>query len=60
MPDEWKTTVIVSIFKAKGDVMSSGSYRGVRLLEHAMKIVEKVLKRRIQTLATGFPHNFQT
>ena len=27
MPDEWKTSVIVPIFKGKGDVMSCGSYR---------------------------------
>ena len=50
MPDEWKTSVIVLIFKGKGDVMSCGSYRGVKLLEHAMKIVERVLERRIRTL----------
>ena len=50
MPDEWKTSVIVPIFKGKGDVMSCGSYRGVKLLEHAIKIVEWVLERRIQTL----------
>ena len=25
MPDEWKTSVIVPIFKGKGDVMSCGS-----------------------------------
>ena len=50
MPDEWKTSVIVPIFKGKGDVMSSGSYREVKLLEHAMKIVERVLERRIRTL----------
>ena len=30
--------------------MSCGSYRGMKLLEHAMKIVETVLERRIQTL----------
>ena len=50
MPDEWKTSVIVPIFKGKGDVMSCGSYKGVKLLEHAMKIVERVLERQIQTL----------
>ena len=50
MPDEWKTSVIVPIFKGKGDVMSWGLYRGVKLLEHAMKIVERVLERRIRTL----------
>ena len=50
MPDKWKTIVIVPIFKGKGDVMSCGSYRGVKMLEHAMKIVERVLERRIRTL----------
>ena len=50
MPDEWKTSVIVPIFKGKGDIMSCGSYRGVKLLEHAMKIVERVLERQIRTL----------
>ena len=50
MPGEWKTSVIVPIFKGKGDVISCGSYRGVKLLEHAMKIVERVLERRIRRL----------
>ena len=50
MPDDWKTSVIVPIFKGKGDVMSCGPYRGAKLLEHAMKIVERVLERRIRTL----------
>ena len=52
MPDEWKTSVIVPIFKGKGDEMSCGSYRGVKLLEHAMEIFERVLERRIRTLIT--------
>ena len=50
MPDEWKTSVIVHIFKGKSDVMSCGSHRGVKLPEHAIKIVERVLERRIRTL----------
>ena len=50
MPDERKTSVIVPIFKGKGDVMSCGSYTGVKLLEHATKIVERMLERRIRTL----------
>ena len=47
MPDKWKTSVIVPIFKRKSDVMSCGSCRGVKLSEHAMKIVERVSERRI-------------
>ena len=45
MPDEWKTSAIVPIFKRKGDVMSCGSYRGVKLLD-----LERVVERRLRTL----------
>ena len=50
MHDEWKTSVIVPIFKGRSDVMSCGSYRGVKLLKHAMKMVERVLDWRIRAL----------
>ena len=30
--------------------MNCGSYRGVKLLEHGMKIIERVLERRMQAL----------
>ena len=50
MPFEWKASVIVPIFIGKSDVMCCGSYKEVKLLEHAVKIVEKVLERQIQTL----------
>ena len=50
MPEEWKTSVVVSIFKEKGDVINCGAYRGVKLLEHAIKIVERVLENRIREL----------
>ena len=50
MPEEWKTSFVVSTFKGKGDVMDCGAYRGVKLLEHAMKIAERVLEKRIREL----------
>ena len=45
MPEDWATSVAIPIFKGKGDIMNCGIYRGVKLLEHAMKIVEKVLEK---------------
>ena len=41
---------MVPIFKGKGDVMICGSYIGVKLLEHDMNIIERVLERRIRAL----------
>ena len=50
MQDEWQTSVLVPIFK--GDVRNCNVYRGVKLLEHMVKIIERVLKRRIQELVS--------
>ena len=50
IPTEWKTSILVPIFKGKGDVMNCSSYRGIKLLEHAMKIVERVLEKRIRRI----------
>ena len=41
MPDDWVLSVVVPIFKGKGDAMNCMAYRGVKLLEHSVKIVEK-------------------
>ena len=50
MPDEWPASVLVPIFKGKIDGRNSNTYRGVKLLEHTMKIVERVLDLRIREL----------
>ena len=34
--------------------MDCGAYRGIKLLEHAMKIVERVLEKRIRELVKEF------
>jgi hypothetical protein len=47
MPDEWRCSVLVPLYKRKGDVRDCGAYRGVKLLEHAMKIVERVFLMRL-------------
>ena len=45
-----KTSVMVPIYKGKGDVKNFSAYRGVKLLEHEMKIIERVLEKRIKEL----------
>ena len=34
---------LVPILQEKGDPLSSNSYRGIKLLEHAFKLFEKIL-----------------
>jgi len=48
IPEDWKSSVMLLIYKGKGDPMECGSYRGIKLLEHAMKVVERGFERRIR------------
>ena len=41
---------MVPIYKGKGDVMNCKAYKGVKLVEHGMKIVERVLKKKMKAL----------
>ena len=52
IPDDWKHSVLVPLYKGKGDVRDCGAYRGVKLLEHGMKVVERVLERRLRNVVT--------
>ena len=47
VPD-WCKSWIVSVYKGKGDAMECGSYRGIKLLEHAMKVFERVVEARVR------------
>ena len=47
VPEEWRTGLIVPIWK-KGDVQDPGKYRGITLLNHIMKPLERILDVRIR------------
>jgi hypothetical protein len=40
MPEEWSRSILVSIFKNKGDVQSCTNYHGIKLMNHTMKLWE--------------------
>ncbi|KAK3571395.1 hypothetical protein QTP86_010707 [Hemibagrus guttatus] len=48
MPEEWRRSVLVPIFKNKGDVQSCSNYRGIKLMSHTMKIWERVVEARLR------------
>ena len=47
MPLDWVDSYTIPIYKGKGDALSCSKYRGVRLLEHGMKLWEKDTGREI-------------
>ena len=55
IPEDWKSSLVLPIYKGKGDPMECGSYRGIKLLEHAMKVVERIFEQiKIDDMKFGF------
>ncbi|KAK3515449.1 hypothetical protein QTP70_021407 [Hemibagrus guttatus] len=48
MPEEWRRSVLVPIFKNKGDVQSCSNYRGIKLMSHTVKLWERVVEARLR------------
>ena len=41
---------MVNVYKGKGDALTCGSYRGIKLLEHAMKVLERVIEGKLRKI----------
>ena len=48
IPQDCKSRVVLPIYKGRGNPMECGSYRGIKMLEHAMKVEERIFKHRIR------------
>ena len=49
MPEEWRDSVLIPIFKNKGDVQSCSNYRGIKLISHTMKLWERIVEKRLRS-----------
>ena len=48
IPEEWRKSFIVPIFKDKGDIQDCNNYRGIKLMSHTMKIWERIIDQRLR------------
>jgi hypothetical protein len=48
IPTDWRKSWMVCVYKGKGDALECGSYRGIKLLDHVMKVFERVLEERLR------------
>ena len=50
MPEEWRRSILIPIFKNKGDTQNCSNYRGIKLICHSLKIWERVVEARLRML----------
>ena len=44
IPTDWQESFIVNLYKVKGDALNRGNYRGLKLIEQVMKVLERVVE----------------
>ena len=48
IPDDWRKSILVPVYKGKGDPLVCGAYRAIKLLEQPMNVLERVLENRVR------------
>ncbi|VDP15935.1 unnamed protein product [Heligmosomoides polygyrus] len=48
IPDDWRDSIIVPIFKQKGDASECSNYRGIKLISHTIKVYERLVDSRLR------------
>ena len=51
-------SILVPIYKNKGDVQQCNNYRGIKLMSHTMKLWERVIEHRLKGVTTMSEHQF--
>ena len=58
MPEEWERSVLIPIYKNKGDAQCSGNYREIKLMSHTIKIWERIIKVRLMDSVEISKHQY--
>ena len=48
MSEEWRRSVLIPIYKNKGDAQCCGNYRETKLMSHTIKIWERIIEARLR------------
>ena len=58
MPEAWRWSTMIPLYKNKGDIQSCNNYRGIKLLSHSMKIWERVVEVRLRRIVSISENQF--
>ena len=50
VPAEWELSTIVNCYKGKGDALERGNYRGLKLTDQVLKVMERVVEQLIRRI----------
>ena len=60
MPNDWRKSRMVHIFKVKGGVLECKNYRGIKLMSHTMKLWERMIEATLREITKLQKNNFDS
>ena len=51
-PKDWEVSYIINLYKGKGDALERGNYRGLKLTDQVMKVLERVMDPMIRNMVS--------
>ena len=58
VPTDWEQSFIVYLYKGKGDALDRGNFRGLKLTEQAMRILERIVDGLIRQVVSIDDYQF--
>ena len=52
VPSDWEQNFIVCLYKGKGGALDRGNYRGLKLTEQVMKVLERIVDGLIRQVVS--------
>ena len=50
IPSDWDDSFIINLYKGKGDALERGNYRGLKLTDQVLKVIERILEKCIRQI----------
>ena len=58
MPEEWRRSVLIPIYKNKRDAQCCENYREIKLMSHTMKVWERIIETRLRDRVEITKHQY--
>ena len=50
IPFSWRLSKVTPLFKGKGSILDCSNYRGIKLISHSLKLLERIIDQRLRTI----------
>ena len=48
IPSSWRPSELTPLFKGKGSILECSNYRGIKLMLHTLKLLERIIDQRLR------------